>query len=194
MAVLALISFVLPLNYSKVSILSQSSILRSEFPESSTYSELSKESKIRISGAYKYLVRNDASEYIPEYIKQYKEDIYNNYYDEDYDNFQHIYFDNSEMVDIREYSKLTAIYTYGDSANLGFYATNNRNNIMVATDIGNLLENAIHSGNVEEYLRNNSLIKIDDTRDIYIRNLIASYNEDTNEVDNISVDAYLLFR
>lgn len=194
MAVLALISFVLPLNYSKVSILSQSSILKSEFPESSTYSELSKESKIRISGAYKYLVRNDASEYIPEYIKQYKEDIYNNYYDEDYDNFQHIYFDNSEMVDIREYSKLTAIYTYGDSANLEFYATNNRNNIMVATDIGNLLENAIHSGNAEEYLRNNSLIKIDDTRDIYIRNLRASYNEYTNEVDNISVDAYLLFR
>ena len=32
------------------------------------------------------------------------------------------------------------------------------------------------------------------TRDIYIRNLSTSYNEDTYEVDHISIDAYVLYR
>lgn len=193
MAVLTLIAFVLPLNYSKVSILSQRSILKSEFPETLTYEELSKESKSRVSGAYKYLVRNHATEYIPEYIKQYKEEIYNHYDAEIYKNFQYIYFNNNEILDIREYSKLIEIYGNGNSTNIEFY-TNNKNNIILTTDIGNLLENAIHSGNAEEYLRNNRLIKIDDTRDIYIRNLSTSYNEDTYEVDHISIDAYVLYR
>lgn len=193
MAVLALIAFVLPLNYSKVSILSQSGILKSEFPETSTYADLSKDSKSRVAGAYKYLVRNHATQYIPEYIKQYKEEIYNNYGAEIYNNFQYIYFNDNEILDIREYSTLIEIYGYGDSTNVEFY-TNNKNNIILTTNIGNLLENAIHSGNEEEYLRNNRLIKIDDTRDIYIRNLSTSYNEDTYEVDYISIDAYLLCR
>ena len=193
MAVLALITFILPLNYSKVSILSQSNILNREFPETSTYSELSKQSKARISGAYTYLVRNNASEYIPEYIKQYKKDIYNSYYDdENYSNFEYIYFDNSEMLDIRDYSRLTEISAYGSSSNVEFYT--NENDIIVTIDISNFLENAIQSGNVEEYLRNNSFIKIDDTRDIYIRSLRTSYNEDTYDVDQISIAAYLLFR
>ncbi len=190
MAVLVLIAFILPLNYDKVSILSQSSILKGEFPETSTYEELPTESKARVSGAYKYLVRNDAEKYIPEYINQYKEEIYNLKISS---NTKYIDFNNNyEEVNVREYSKLVEVYGYGTSADIKFY--NSENNLIITTNMENFLKSAVNSEDAEEYIEHNRLIKIDSVKDIYIRNLSISYNEDIREVTYISIDAYVLYR
>lgn len=193
MAVLVLIAFVLPLNYDKVSILSQSGILKSEFPETLKYEELSSESKTRVSGAYQYLVRNNAEKYIPEYIEQYEEEIYDRYYSETYRNTQYIYIDNDEkIVDISQYSKLAEVSAYETSTNIKFY--NSGDDLIATMNMEELLKSAVNSGNAEEYIEQNRLIKIDNTKDIYIRNLNTSYNKDTGEVTHVSINAYVLYR
>lgn len=193
MAILALIAFVLPLNYSKASILSQGAILKNEFPETITYKELSKESKNKVLGAYSYLIRNDAEKYIPEHIKQYKNEIYN---ENDYSinrNMKYIYFNDSDYnIDIVEYSKLTEVHGYGSSEEIEFY--NYGRELIAKTNIKELLKSAVDSEDTEEYIKHNRLIKIDDTKDIFIRNLNTTYNQDTDEVTYISADAYVLYK
>ena len=192
MAVLALIAFILPLNYSKASILSQKNILVSNFPETSTYEELSTESKEKVSGAYKYLARNNATKYIPEYISQYKDDIIDDYYFIS-NSVKNIYFgDTKNEVDVSNYSKLLEISGYDSSTNIALY--NYQKNLYLYIDISTLFINAINSADAEEYIKNNRLIKVDNSCDFYIQTLNLSYDELTKEIEYISIDGYLLYK
>ena len=192
MAVLALIAFILPLNYSKASILSQKNILVSNFPETSTYEELSTESKEKVSGAYKYLLRNNASKYIPEYISQYKENLLDNYYSNSRD-IEYIYFsDNHSEIDVRIYSRFLKVSGYGDSVNIKLY--NNGIDVFTQINISSLLEKAINAENPEEYIKNNRLININDYSDFYIERLNTSYIKTIDKFSDVSIDGYLLYK
>lgn len=185
MAVLVLIAFILPLNYNRVSILSQKSILKSEFPETLEYEELSKESKQRVYGAYTYLVKNNGAEYIPEYVKQHKNEIYNEtYYQNEKNNTETITFNsNKNELDISKYSKLVEIKRID-------YEENFKNEKFIKE----LVRNAMDSEDAKEYIENHNLIKIDEETDCYIKYLSAEYNKDTNELVYIYINGYFLYR
>lgn len=194
MAVLALIAFILPLNYSKASILSQKNILVSNFPETSTYEELSTESKEKVSGAYRYLLRNNASKYIPEYISQYKGKFDTEY--ETINNIRHIYFTcHDTLIDINKYSKLINLSVDQSSTTINYYYNDD---LSVSIDLTNYISTVINlettKGTGGEYIRNNQLVEIDNTKDIYITYLYVSYNVDTREIDYLSINAYVLYK
>ena len=191
-ACLILIAFITPLNYYKISILSQKNILINTFPETAAYNTLSPENRSKAKGAYKFLVRNDAFDYIPEYIKQQSDEIYN--YDS-YDNIEYINaYDGEVEIAISNYSKLTEVsaYAYGSSTKVEFYG--NYSNLIARVDLKELLENAINTQEPEQYIIYHRRIKIDDTKDLYIKSLNASYYKDTKIFQHISIDGFILFR
>ena len=191
-ACLTLIAFITPLNYYKVSVLSQKNILVNAFPETVSYNDLSQENKSKVKGAYKFLVRNDASDYIPEYIKEYGEEIYNY---NSYDNIEYIYaYDGEVEIAISNYSKLTEVSAsiYGWNTKLEFYGK--YNNLIARVDLKELLENAINTQDPEQYIMYHRIIKIDNTKDLYIERLNASYYKDTKRVENVSIDGFILYK
>lgn len=190
MAVLVVIAFILPLNYNKVSYLSQSNILKKEFPESAKFEELSEKSKMRVSGAYRYLISNDASKYIPENVKQHYKTITKDtpVYDEIVTDSKQIYVqDSNTLIDVSAYSKMYKSSGGGKSEEITFYCQDEK----VEANLAELIKEAIKTDNAEEYIRNHRLVKIDDEKDLYIINLYVTYDEDLSYA---SVDAYILYK
>ena len=188
MAVLVVIAFILPLNYNKASYLSQSNILKKEFPENAKFEELSEKSKMRVSGAYRYLASNDALKYIPENVKQHYKTITKDtpVYDEGVNATKQIYVsDSNTLIDISNYSKMYKSSGGGANGEITFY----RENEEVKANLAELIKEAIKSENAEEYISGHRLVKIDDEKDLYIMTLYVSYDE---EVRYTSVDAYIL--
>ena len=190
MAVLVVIAFILPLNYNKASYLSQSNILKKEFPENAKFEELSEKSKMRVSGAYRYLESNDALKYIPENVKQHYKTITKDtpVYDEGVNATKQIYVsDSNTLIDISNYSKMYKSSGGGANGEITFY----RENEEVKANLAKLIKEAIKSEKAEEYISGHRLVKIDDEKDLYIITLYVSYDE---EVRYTSVDAYILYK
>lgn len=191
-ACLTLIAFITPLNYYKVSVLSQKNILVNTFPETVSYKDLSTENRSKVKGAYKFLVGNDAFDYIPKYISEQRDEIYNY---KDYENIEYINaYDGKVQIAISKYSKLTEVSetVYGWNTRFEFY--DNYSILIARVDLKELLENAINTQEPEQYILNHRTIKIDDTKDLYIKRLNASYYKDTKRVEDISIDGFILFR
>ena len=191
-AILTMISFILPLNYIKVSYLSQGNILKKEFPESTKFDELSKERKIKISGAYKYLKSHDADKYIPENVrKQYELEMEEVTYYEPVNNIENICVEeNSEQIDIHQYLKMQKKSGIGTFDELKFYLENE----VITINISELVKKAIASGDAKKYIEENRLVKIDDTKDIYITKLYFSYDTITKKETYTWVEGYILYK
>lgn len=191
-AFLTLIAFITPLNYYNVSVLSQKNILVNAFPETVSYKDLSQENKSKVKGAYKFLVRNDAFDCIPEYIAEYSEEIYSYI---SYNNIEYIHaYDGEVEIAISNYSKLTEVSadTYGWNTKIDIYGKYSE--LIARVDLKELVENAINTQEPEQYIIYHRIIKIDDTKDLYIKRLNASYYKDTKAVENISIDGFILFK
>lgn len=191
-ACLTLIAFITPINYYNVSVLSQKNILVNAFPETLSYKELSQENRSKVKGAYRFLVRNDAFDYIPEYIKEYSEEIYSYV---SYNNIEYIHvYDGEVEIAISNYSKLIEVSESTNGMNTKFEFYGKYNNLIARVDLKELIENAVNTQDPEQYIIYHRIIKIDDTKDLYIKRLNASYYKDTKTVQNISIDGFILFR
>ena len=190
-ACLTLIAFITPLNYYNVSVLSQKNILVNAFPETVAYKDLSQENKSKVKGAYRFLIRNDAFDYIPKYITEYSEEIYSYI---SYNNIEYIHANVEDIeIDVSKYSKLTEVSAavYGENTKPEFYGK--YSNLIVNVDLNKIVERAVNTQDPEQYILNHRIIKIDDTKDLYIKRLNASYYEDTKIVENVSIDGFILF-
>lgn len=187
-----MIAFILPLNYNRVSYLSQNSILKKEFPENTNFAELSKESKTKISGAYEYLKSHNADKYIPENVKkQYELENEKETYGEIVNNTENIYIKaDDKQIDIQEYSKMQKKSGTGTSEKLKFYLENE----VITVNISELIKKAIDSKDAEKYIGENRLVKIDDTKDIYIIELYCSYDAVTKKEEYTWVEGYILYK
>ena len=173
-------------------ILSQKNILINAFPETVSYNDLSQENRSKVKGAYRFLVRNDASEYIPEYVEKYSDKIYS-YISYNDIKYIHVYDEDVEIA-ISNYSKLTEVSAtvYGANTKMEFYGK--YSNLIARVDLKDLVQSAVDTQDPEQYILNHRIIKIDDTKDLYIKRLNASYYKDTKNIENISIDGYILFR
>lgn len=191
-AVLALIAFILPLNYSKTSILSQRNILRKEFPENARYEELSEEAKRKIYGAYNYLIENNEEKYIPENVKEHKEELKNNSYYHRGNKMEYIYVGDFEKdINIEKYSRLATFEGKSDGTGVELYSGSGKTENI---DLNEFMQNAISSGDPEKYIEQNRIVKLDEGKDLCISYLSASYYIEDRTINFISITGLVLYK
>lgn len=186
LAAVIFIAFMTPLNYNKVSLISQSMILKKIFPDNVSVDELSEKNKAKVSGAYKFLTVNNGKKYISDYVLENKElfegsDIYYQEIDQD---IKYIYYTSEKnlTIDIRQYSEMTEISYYLDS---DF-------NRETKSKLEELIKNAVNSNDENEYIEQNKIVHLNEQSDLFINVISAKYSSIQDEIINLSVNGILL--
>lgn len=205
--VIIAVSTILPVvNMQSASNISQSNRLKKAWKENQIFSDLSEENKKIAQSAYSYLEnQSDANKYIPNYIdkdaiKEYivgKEEYYYKYNQKRIEYPKMYIIGEQQIIPIGEYKYMQAVTVSEYDINL-----NNMKKIQLTESTTvNLVEylskiiekNETNASKIEEYIKSNNTIKIDDNKDFYITDLTATYtNEETISILYLSIDGYLL--
>lgn len=206
--VIIAVSTILPVvNMQSASNISQSNRLKKVWKENQIFSDLSEENKKIAQSAYSYLEnQSDANKYIPNYIdkdaiKEYivgKEEYYYKYNQKriEYPKM-YIIGEKQQIVPIGEYKYMQEVTVseydikLNDMKNIQLTESTTVNLVEYLSKI--IEKNETNASKIEEYIKSNNTIKIDDNKDFYITDLTATYtNEETINILYISIDGYLL--
>lgn len=206
--VIIAVSTILPVvNMQSASNISQSNRLKKVWKENQTFSDLSEENKKIAQSAYSYLEnQSDANKYIPNYIdkdaiKEYivgKEEYYYKYNQKriEYPKM-YIIGEKQQIVPIGEYKYMQEVTVseydikLNDMKNIQLTESTTVNLVEYLSKI--IEKNETNASKIEEYIKSNNTIKIDDNKDFYITDLTATYtNEETINILYLSIDGYLL--
>lgn len=205
--VIIAVSTILPVvNMQSASNISQSNRLKKAWKENQIFSDLSEENKKIVQSAYSYLEnQSDANKYIPNYIdkdaiKEYivgKEEYYYKYNQKRIEYPKMYIIGEQQIIPIGEYKYMQAVTVSEYDINL-----NNMKKIQLTESttvnlveyLSKLIEkNEANTSKIEEYIKSNNTIKIDDNKDFYITDLTVTYtNEETISILYLSIDGYLL--
>ena len=195
-AIFGIILLVTPLNYENVSYLSQKGIIEKYLKQNMNFADLEDEAKAKVKGAYKYLSsEKNGEKYIPDYlteedISQIKKYSTTGSYDE-YRDYNYFYSDKSLELDIENYRKITKIYGYENDKSVVKLEKINQK-----VDFSDFAKEIIKKDKeneeiAKEYFKDNNLIKVDDTHDIYVEHISLEY--DANDaIQYFSIEGYLL--
>lgn len=206
--VIIAVSTILPVvNMQSASNISQSNRLKKAWKENQIFSDLSEENKKIAQSAYSYLEnQSDANKYIPNYIdkdaiKEYivgKEEYYYKYNQKriEYPKM-YIIGEKQQIVPIGEYKYMQEVTVseydikLNDMKNIQLTESTTVNLVEYLSKI--IEKNETNASKIEEYIKSNNTIKIDDNKDFYITDLTATYtNEETINILYLSIDGYLL--
>lgn len=193
--VLTLISMTIPyINCVSISRYSQLRRLTSIYKEDTIYENLSYEEKDIIYESYAYIKYDlDSEKYIPDYIDTSK--IKYNYVDYTKKDEKNIsYYGNDKEISIKGFSSFKEISIDEYDRNISnmnlddieLYKDKDQNKVL-KENFKNELEAIIEDGDVT-----NPRIKLDDKYEIYINSFSMSYDVETNKVDYLNLNGYLL--
>lgn len=205
--VIIAVSTILPVvNMQSASNISQSNRLKKAWKENQIFSDLSEENKKIAQSAYSYLEnQSNANKYIPNYIdkdaiKEYivgKEEYYYKYNQKRIEYPKMYIIGEQQIIPIGEYKYMQAVTVSEYDIKL-----NNMKKIQLTESttvnlveyLSKLIEkNEANTSKIEEYIKSNNTIKIDDNKDFYITDLTVTYsNEETISILYLSIDGYLL--
>lgn len=206
--ILIVISTILPVvNMQSASYISQSNRLKKAWKANQIFNQLSDENKNIAKSAYNYLIReNNSIKYIPSYIDDEAIENYNksdnysytNYLHYEYIDYPKIYGYN-EIIPIEEYKKIQAIKVTEDDEQLNTM-TNIKLTNSVTVDLREYIskiveEDKISDKNVQEYIKLNHKIKVDENTDFYITKLNLDYaNPRAVYVRYLVIEGYILYK
>lgn len=206
--VIIAIATILPVvNMETASNISQANRLKKAWKENQSFSDLSEENKKIAQSAYLYLEKqDDADKYIPSYIdenavEEYMADEKEYYYKYTSKTIQYpelyIIGDNQQVVPIGKYKYMqeASVSEYNEEINaMKKINLTNSTTIDLTGYLSKIIEiNEINEDNIEEYIKSNNTIKIDENKDFYITKLSLTYNgEEKNKIMYLSIDGYVL--
>lgn len=204
--ILVFILFISPLNYNKVSSISQKHILTTYYKEDTNLSTLSDYNKQRIIGAYDYM--NESVQYtkdIPSYIKEdkieqlrYELNSSSDYSDDSIENkdYKNNYGEISLDIDTRNYSRITFVKIEGFEDNKSNLKFTNSINIKSNVNLENYINELKNLSNNEFQIKleENNIIEIDNERDLCISSIYINYDSINNKIDNLGIQGYLLYK
>ena len=205
--VLILISTISPINLVTASNLSQKNIIVRYLPEGTDFNSLTNEYKDKISGAYGYLESQyNGDNYIPLYITDEMKTAINKYiptsmyfynYNNEY-NYEYInYYEQTTEIEVAGYSKIISVNAFNiDNGNITLSnISGNEGTVDIQNLINGMIANYTPDENrLNEFVNSNKIIKIDETKDLYISNISFAYNQDTKQIDKLDVNGYVLIR
>jgi hypothetical protein len=200
--ILVLILFISPLNYDKVSSISQKHILTTYYKEDTDLSTLSDDDKKKVIGAYDY-IHNSVQhiEDIPLYIKkdkieQLRYEINHSDDGERTRNYKYNYADIILDIDARNYSRIAFVCLEGfkgDTSNLTF---SNSNNLIIHVNLENYI-NEIKNLSDDEFqrkLEENNIVEIDNEKALYISSIRINSDSSNNKIESLSIQGYVLYK
>lgn len=197
-SILVIISFVTPFNYENISNWSQKRIIEKVMPENTNFDELSNEDKTRVNSAYKYL-KYDASngeDDIPQYLSDEDKSKIEKYTDSERERYNYpsyISLDCELDLNIEEYSKI--MYVNGKNEDFIISLDETNREIDLKSKIDELIsKNETNNSDLEDDFKENNIISISKTEDLYISELSFSYDKATHELNYLYMEGYLLER
>ena len=188
--ILIVISTILPVvNMQSASYISQSNRLKKAWKANQTFNQLSDENKNIAKSAYKYLIReNNSIKYIPSYIDDEAIENYNKSDNYSYTNYLHYeYIDypktygysENEIIPIEEYKKIQPVRVTEADKQLNTITNISLTN-SITVDLREYIskiveEDKISDKNVQEYIKLNHKIKVDENTDFYITKFNLNY-------------------
>lgn len=196
-AVIVLIGFISPLHYENVSNWSQKGILEKVIPENTNFDELSKKDQKRVVGAYQYLAGNEnRKKLIPDYLTEENKNKIEEQarFNARHGNYpEYISLDCQLELGIQEYSKIS--YVQSNSKKQSKIVT--FENLDQTLDLSEKIDEIITKNenveiDLEEDFKENNIVKISDTEDFFISSLLFSYEQNSKEINYLSVQGYRL--
>lgn len=208
--ILIVISTILPVvNMQSASYISQSNRLKKAWKANQTFNQLSDENKNIAKSAYKYLIReNNSIKYIPSYIddeaiKNYNKSdnySYTNYLHYEYIDYPKTYgYSENEIIPIEEYKKIQPVRVTEADKQLNTITNISLTN-SVTVDLREYIskiveEDKISDKNVQEYIKLNHKIKVDENTDFYITKFNLNYaNPRAVYVSYLVIEGYILYK
>lgn len=208
--ILIVISTILPVvNMQSASYISQSNRLKKAWKANQTFNQLSDENKNISKSAYKYLIReNNSIKYIPSYIddeaiKNYNKSdnySYTNYLHYEYIDYPKTYgYSENEIIPIEEYKKIQPVRVTEADKQLNTITNISLTN-SVTVDLREYIskiveEDKISDKNVQEYIKLNHKIKVDENTDFYITKFNLNYaNPRAVYVSYLVIEGYILYK
>lgn len=208
--ILIVISTILPfVNMQSASYISQSNRLKKAWKANQTFNQLSDENKNISKSAYKYLIReNNSIKYIPSYIDDEAIENYNKSDNYSYTNYLHYeYIDypktygysENEIIPIEEYKKIQPVRVTEADKQLNTITNISLTN-SITVDLREYIskiveEDKISDKNVQEYIKLNHKIKVDENTDFYITKFNLNYaNPRAVYVSYLVIEGYILYK
>lgn len=201
-SILLVISTILPVvNMHTISNMSQANRLLKAWKEEEKYSQLTEEQKEIVLSSYYYLInQEDGKKYIPEYLEEEtikdKEKYYN------INTTKNITYTMPEdgVIYIAGYSYIEPINTFCYKGNeLKKLELNKACTIDITEYILDIIkENEKSSDDAQKYIIENRVLKVNDTRDLYIKDLSITYTERENitedNINYVRINGYVLIK
>lgn len=188
-------------NMNTLSNISQANRLVSAWQEGEEFANLSKEQKETASSAYYYLhEQEDGKKYLPEYInaEEFKDTDYSyGIYDTKYISYE---LPKDGVTYVADYSYIQEIHTsYYKNNDLEDLSLNDVFSVNIKEYILNVIkENEKSENDAQKFIINNRVLKVNDTRDLYIKELYISYvdleNITEENINYISIEGYMLIK
>lgn len=193
---LVFIACVTPLNFDNISNLSQKKIIESIMPSNQEFENLTDEKKQKVKSAYGYLLGQENSEkYIPNYLSDEDKKKINNYsnYTSNRKVNKYISLKKELELDIEEYKNIS--YVEGETEDfkniLKLESSNEKIELKdLVTEL--IKNNDVSNVEIEKYFEENNIVKITDTKDMFISYMYIRYYEDSKSIEDLRVKGYLL--
>ncbi len=197
-AVLLVIVLISPIHYQNVSNWSQKRIFEKKMPVSVNFETLSKEDKNRVKGAYQYLKNAENGEkYIPEYLSEENEKAIKEYaksYNREEEYPEYISLSCELELNIEKYAQIT--YTQGklvSNKNTLVQLENVEKTIDLNDKVQEIMrQNQTETADLDEAFKQNNILKISDTQDLYLSRISFSYYESSGTFNYLHVEGYVL--
>ena len=194
-----------PLNFKRVTLLSQKAIVDKYVESGAKFDELADNDKMKFAGAYQYIqydedyINSELSEKEKKKLSSYNIYGYWNYSNYEYnDNSNEIlylnFYKELDNLNVSEYSKIYKLpYTYFSTSILKY----ENNKIDINIDLHDYIKKLIKANELsyvdgKEAFERNKIIKIDENTDLYLTKIYCNYNNDTKEVEDVNVEGYIL--
>lgn len=205
-AFLALISFISPVNYEKMSCVSQKYILTKYYEQDTDVEKLNDNEKQKVISSYNFLnEKSRYSVYIPSYIETEKIDYlksesknFNDYpYSEDNSSrVQYSFYDENIDIDVSNYSRIINVNSKdfsGDGSNISFYnASKFETNSNLKDYISNLIK--LNKDEFKQTLDNKKVVTINDKADLYITSINIIFNTNNKKIISVDITGYILYK
>lgn len=203
---LALISFISPVNYEKISCVSQKYILTKYYEQDTDVEKLNDNEKQKIISSYNFLnEKSRYSVYIPSYIETEKIDYlksksknFNDYsYNEENSSREQYTFYNQYIdIDVSNYSRIINVDSKdstGDGSNINFY---NGGKIETNANLKDYINNLIklNKDEFKQTLESKKIIEINDKEDLYITSMYITFNSNNRKIIEINITGYILYK
>ncbi|MBQ2938021.1 MAG: DUF4153 domain-containing protein [Clostridia bacterium] len=195
-AVLVFIACVTPLGFDNISNLSQKKIIESIMPKNQEFDDLTDEEKEKVKSAYKYLLDQvDNEKYIPNYLSDEDKNKMNTYSNHVSGKKVKKYISlNKELeLNVEEYKNISYVKAETENFDDTLELEEIDEKIDLEGLVAELIKNKdISNTKVNEYFEKNNIVRINDTKDMFISNIYIRYYDDSESIENLTIKGYLL--